>query len=413
MCNATNKRTPALAVGLLFAALSFAACARLQAQTEYANFNLTGVQKEINMMETILGELLYPGSQFTGLVRANRIRGVYVPGLGVVFRISPSPSFTGSFYYFQRGTRGSAGKESNIVVVDPSGAYTGRNEAGPAADSSIIAFLENYADASNQLKKDERIIVVYEPQGMISAIRRRLTTGAQTGFALSVKKGDISAYRSRRLSEDRFKRRITRTSLQESRKKHLQLKVFANIIENTLKTFGYPNYALYGDISDLYLDDFGAIFLFDVIQPGGEQHSIFLRLEELRKQNERMARRLREIAKSYAGQKKGERMATEIDEVWSSFTLSDSSRNTRNRQAYQQLERHVLHCIVDYGQSLKLLENDQHLAIAIKIHGASAIVPERVVFKVKKQDLLAYQLKKIDRETMQKRISVKRYGVRN
>ncbi|MFQ5628772.1 MAG: hypothetical protein ACE5I1_08430 [bacterium] len=61
------------------------------AQREYANINLSRIQREINMMETILGEMTSGKIGTRQPFRSSRVRGVYIPEVGLIFRMSGSP----------------------------------------------------------------------------------------------------------------------------------------------------------------------------------------------------------------------------------------------------------------------------------------------------------------------------------
>lgn len=375
------------------------------AQKEYSGIHLAKIQREINMMETILGEMLSGGFRTSQPFRTSRVRGVYIPEVGVVFRMSGSP------YSFQYLIDASEGNKPKAYVVSPGGKISSASASTYRAtrDSTVFDFLEYYADASDQLRENEQIIIVFEPEPITAVFnfQGQTVSSSAGGYTICTRKRDIARLRARQLPSDEFRKNVVISDSETNTRQRNQLKMFANVCQTRLNNTESEGYRIYGDVSNLFIDDFGAIFLFDAVQTSNSPHNIVLRIQEEIKRNEMLMQKMYELAEKRVDDRK-------IDETLAKLQLeSDSTRYLERKRAYEQFEKRVADVMLDYGRSLRMLDRGQKLTIAVKIQDNASFVPERVVFQVNRDDLDAYDTNKLDRQAMAKRVSIKRYGVIN
>jgi hypothetical protein len=374
------------------------------AQKEYSGIHLAKIQREINMMETILDEMFSSGFRASQPFRTSRVRGVYIPEVGVVFRMSGSP------YSFQYIIDTREGNMPEAYVVSPGGKIRSASASTYRAmhDSTVFEFLEYYADASGQLRESEQIIIVFEPEPLTAVFNFQGQTIRSTpgGYTISVRKADIARLRARQLHSREFRKNVVITDSETNSRQKNQLKMFANVCQTRLNKTESEGYRIYGDVSDLFIDDFGAIFLFDAVPAHNSPHNIVMRIQEEIKRNEMLMQKMYELAEKRVDNRK-------IGDMLAKLQLeSDSTRYFQRRRAYEQFEKRVTDLMLDYGRSLRILDRGQKLTIAVKIQDNVSLVPERVVFQVKKDDLDAYDTNKLDRQALAKRVSIKRYGVK-
>ena len=273
-------------------------------------------------------------------------------------------------------------------------------------DSTIFEFLEYYADASGQLDDQEKVIVVYEPGTYVSALALQGNQSHALGSAtFSAKKADIASVRARKLDRERFVQKIAVTDAQQNKQVNERLRRFASVCKAMLNDNEQQNgYRIYGEVSNLFLDDFGAIYMFDAVKSVQTPHNIIIRIQDEIRRQEQVVQQLSERAR-----KKDD--SRDVDEILAQLQAeSDAKRNKDDRKAYEEFEQRISDLMLSYGRSLQMLDADQMLTVAVKILDNPHLVPERVVFQLKKNDLTDFDAGKIDRATMLKKVSIKRYG---
>ena len=87
---------------------------------DYPALDLTRIQREVNLMETILADMLSNGYRLSQPFSDSRVRGVYVPAVGMIFRVSTSPYITSMQYYMRTPAKNATAKAvstSSVRVV--------------------------------------------------------------------------------------------------------------------------------------------------------------------------------------------------------------------------------------------------------------------------------------------------------
>ena len=161
---------------------------------DYPALDLTRIQREVNLMETILADMLSNGYRLSQPFSDSRVRGVYVPAVGMIFRVSTSPYITSMQYYMRTRSGEKRDSQSGVYIIGPGGEIAKTNAASYRAliDSTIFEFLEYYADASGQLDDQEKVIVVYEPGTYVSALALQGNQSHALGSAtFSAKKAEV------------------------------------------------------------------------------------------------------------------------------------------------------------------------------------------------------------------------------
>lgn len=392
--------------GLLVAWLLFLP-GLVAAQSNLARYDFPRVQREINLMESILSEMLAEEWGTAQPFRPNHVRGIYIPEVGVIMRISP-PFTTFGFRYSIRQRSGQSGESSGVFMISPEKAQERvQDPIAARVDSTLFEFLAYYADASNQLDDREQIIIVYEPEPFLSVFmtEQGLVQVGSEGMTIRVRREDIGRLRAHRLDTRGFRKAITVAERKAQRRRDVQLQRFASVCENALRVAEGPGFRPVGRISSLYVDDFGAIFLFDAMPSSSDPWNVFARIQDQMRRNQELMQELQDLSRSDQGERRVQEILTRLE------VGTDSTRYAEQKQAYDAFERRLIDVMLDYGRTLRILEKDQNLTIAVKFRGSSHVVPDRAVFQLKKADIDAFDLGKISRKQAKRRITIRRYGM--
>lgn len=199
------------------------------------------------------------------------------------------------------------------------------------------------------------------------------------------RKADIVALRSGRLKADDFTSRVVFKNI-EAETGNSEIDIMARIIDTALRgrtqEQGFHTNTAHG----IYLDDFGAIF-FTNATFGHEAHVVNLwkAAEEQRALEEGLQKRVLDLQK--ASEQRRENWATQ----------------------YRKFKQQLSEVIADYGHTLRQLEPQDNIVITAELDNAPDEGPNYLVCRVKKQQVEAFNARRISREQLLKMISYTEY----
>ncbi len=384
------------------------------------------MERDLDIMETILDKLFQedkPGSRF--LLRRNQTRGIYLPNFGVIFSIAMPLT----------GREWKLSHEEEIEVINaPRAGVAGKTAAEKSRSTQtlrdkilnpIVEFLGNYADAIGQLSPRDRVMVIYAPNTAFQNFEDVFVLSGggsrtrQSGLAAWISRKDISDYRARKISEAEFKKRLKTTELSSKTQNTPDLRIMAQVLETGLKSDEDNAFRLYGDVSHLYLKDFGALFFFEIQYANRNDFNVYLQLRNYEKSMaayEKALKRYQESLQKVATMRSRAKSKTPQVaplppvQVWTKMSLKDSTSRGKIHLAFRIFENRVKDYLLDYGRTVRIVRPDQWLVVSMKVRDTSDELPERVVFQVKKSVLEAFDQRKMSREQALRKIKVTRYN---
>ncbi len=364
------------------------------------NIDSNRMNRDINIMENILSELFRAAPSTSdisngrvtvigasSMYRTNSVRGAYLKDFGVIFMVS-KPASRGALrisqdgssnnYSFYYNNNGESSDESSAIDQE-------------SVTNRIKEFLKDYGSTIGQLKNNEKVMVIYGsnsgsemvfatfPGGQNRVSQERKST--LPVISVSAKVSDLADYRSGKLSAADFDKR-TETATSED-KEYLDLKVMSNIFETALKDQEGASFRIFGGVNHIMLDNFGALFSFDV------RHN---------SENSRWASNLtREFARMQNGfdkEKEDEEYVDYLEKITASF---------------ESLKTNLKEYIVDYGRTVKSVSSDQFMLLSVDVNGRYENIPGRIDIQVKKSVLEQLDKGSISREQALERVVITEY----
>jgi len=362
------------------------------------NFDAKRMNRDLNILESVLAEMFKTeaiammtnsGSIFS--VGANSVRGTYLDGFGVIFMV-PSPD---RFHTFPRTKAFADGDGFTFYYSDDSGEEI--HVTKETVIDRIGEFLKNYAPTIGQLKEDEKVAVIFGAEttgrGAISIVRMHSNLKIDDEdkykplpvLSVVVSKKDLDAYRTGTLSGEQFEDKL---SVAENEKQdYLDLKVMGNIFTTALKEHERESFRLSGTVNHLYLQNFGAIFSFDVRYSSvGDLPSVtFGRMLEHRSSDERTQITLEQLKEET--KKEQEEKAQKI------------------KLAYDELVKNLKEYLVDYGRTLGSVKSGQHILVSVNIRNRMRDIPDRIDLQIKKSVVESMDRGSVSREEAMEQVT--------
>lgn len=372
------------------------------------SIDMNRMQRDIKIMESILQELfktkwqgqnsrVHITSSGSFFSRGKDIRGTYLPDYGVIFTIpGDNPEFIAysskenggsysySFRYSDNESTDSQVNEENVT-------------------QRIKEFLRDYGSTLGQLSGDDRLMVIYNSPNRGSdfsllvgdndkANRPNLPT-----ISVVATKRDLQAYRSGSIDESELNSRITTSTAKENEKGRLDLKVMGNIFETALKEQEDKAFRVRGSVNHVYLDNFGALFFFDVrySSPSG---SFIIRMPEI-------------AGMDFNDDEKRAQIEVEsaLQERLNESTKKQKETEEVVKKRFEEFLANLKEYLVDYGQTLSSVSSGQYILLSATVSSPVDEVPERVDLQIEKSVLESADRGRISREEAISRITVREY----
>lgn len=367
------------------------------------------IKQDVRIMEVILDELFKSkwsayGSRMSAVFYGNKSHsseGLYLDDYGLIFIIQGgAPGFVAfsdsddqqSAFLFEHSDSGEQEPVNKKTVK-----------------KRIERFLTNYAPSLSRLSEDQKVMVLYKSESRVPGVPvNRISDNKNSdnkpehipGISAVISAGDLSEHRKGKLGLDELRKRIKFSILEGG--SSLDLKVMANIIETTLNDQNSKAFRVRGDVSHVYLDDFGAVFSLDL------NHSSFpgffgtLVLDDL---DIDFPKSLQsgEIPKL----KSAEDARQYIDSINKARKEREEERDKEIINAYQTTIQLLKEVIVDYGRTLKTVSSDQRIMLAVNFGERTSKIPEKVYLEINKS-----VLEKMDRGSVSRDEAIEQVTVR-
>ena len=366
------------------------------------------LRKDIHAAESTLIKTMYHRSTKDAVGLRGSVQSVYFPDIGIAFRMR-------SVSHKLQNIRDALGRNDGRDHVPDSFEGAGAKQAPAEFKQNVLAFFNKNIKVLEHLEDNERIIISKERpapafrfagNGFRYAGRDAAVAGA---FSVSARKGDIILLQEQKISKDEFGERIrwhNAANLDPAAKEYTQ---FSTRFEKSLKNVRQGRFSVFGSISNVIVDEFGALLLFDATKTTSwDDGTFYVKIDQFRRRNEFEIARLRRLNAQIDNRKAGTQGSAEL-ESWTSVYI-DSTEILKTMQAYDEFEKNISEYLIDYGKSVRVLGPKQRITLAVKIRGENPGIPRRVVFEINKRDLDAFNAEQLSRENLLKKVAIRKFN---
>ncbi|MCI0692620.1 hypothetical protein L0337_11535 [candidate division KSB1 bacterium] len=363
-----------------------------------AAFDTARMQRDLDIMNAILDRLVFNTPSHFIRLGGDATKSIYLPDYGVIF-LMPMHSHGPRVYSFSRDAERQYRQavETYSRTTPRAKARSGSGSTAPKRDDlqkikePLVEFFAKYADAIGQLDDAEKI-AIYATGGndwffsagegwAISSGSGR-ETGGKDMLAVA-RKADIVALRSGRLKSEDFSSRVAFQNV-EPEVASSEVDIMARIIDTALQGRARQSMFHSSNSRGIYLEDYGVIFFTNVAI--GHEFSMQI-WEDLGKRAapESIERRLLELQEA----------SQQRRENWS--------------VGFKKFKQQLGEVIADYGHTLRQLRPQDSIVITADLESAPEDAPQFLVCRVKKQQVDAFNARRISREQLLRQIAFMEY----
>jgi hypothetical protein len=363
-----------------------------------AAFDTARMQRDLDIMNAILDRLVFNTPSHFIRLGGDATKSIYLPDYGVIF-LMPMHSHGLRVYSFSGDAERQYRKavETYSRTTPRAKARSGSGSTEPKQNNlqkikePLVEFFAKYADAIGQLDGAEKI-AVYATGGdnwffsagedWTVASSSEKAAGGKDMLAVA-RKADIVALRSGRLKSEDFNSRLVFQNV-EPEITSSEVDIMARIIDTALQGRARQSMFHSSNSRGIYLEDYGVIFFTNVAI--GHEFSIRM-FEDMSKPGaqENIERRL--LALQEASQQRRENWSVGL------------------KKFKQQLGE----VIADYGHTLRQLRPQDSIVITADLESTPEDAPQFLVCRVKKQQVDAFNARRISREQLLKQIAFMEY----
>ena len=393
--------------------LAFALTCSIQTVADAApqkeTVNYARMERDLRIMEGILDNIL-AGARPSPRLFGGASKGFYVEGYGVIFSVPvSSPRSTGLNDFSLPEVLGYSYGYS-YSVPKAAEEHGGQNDSADSREekfqeeirSKAVEFLGTYADAIGQLSPSDKISVY--PYDYSSKEPLCLIT---------VRKEDVIAYRSDKMSEQEFDSAVSVTDGADTEALASQIDIMAYVLTTVLKDDQFRlNTRGRNGVRGLYLNDFGVLFLAavpsanatiafavrDLMNFNADMGVLHLELETLEDEL-RTPHGSRDAVRKSATKKRQESIRANIE------------------KEKKRIERWRSNCTTvfgDYGHTLRMLGDNEWIAIVADWESSStgrrSDGSKATILRVRKKDVIAYNRGRINDNQFARRIVYTEYA---
>jgi hypothetical protein len=386
---------------ILFVVMMMAA--PLEAQVAAARFDTARMQRDLDIMNAILDRLVFNAPSHFIRLGGDATKGIYLPDYGVIFLM---PRQAGAFHVLNFSSdamrrraeaeiihQKSMERQKEAATKTGSRAYAYKAREPKPIKEPLLEFFAKYADAIGQLDDSEKIAVYTtggnqvffstgEGWSLTSASRGENTGGKD--FLAVARKADIIALRTGKLKADDFNKRVAFRDLDPAASRS-EIDIMARIIDTALQGRSREPRLRSSESRGLYLEDYGAIFFTNA---AFGQDFVFHSWENAgspQAAEENLQRRIRELQ------------------------TASSRRRADWAAGYNKFKQQLGEVIADYGHTLRQIKPQDHIVITANLENAPEEEPDYLICRVKKQNVDAFNARRISREQLLKQIAFMEY----
>ncbi len=355
------------------------------------------MQRDLGIMNAILDRLVLNEPGHFIRLGGYSTKGIYLPDYGVIFLMpmqlhglrvysfsgEPGRQYRKAVETYSRTTPGTRARSSSSTEPKP--------DILQQIKEPLVEFFAKYADAIGQLDDAEKIAVYATGsdnwffsagEGWTISAGSRQEAGGKHLLAVA-RKADIVALRSGRLKLEDFSSRIVFQNV-EPEVTSSEVDIMARIIDTALQSRTRQSMFHSGSSRGIYLEDYGVLFFTNAVF---NQDFTFHILENVGKREtaENLQRRILELQ-----------------------TASEQRRENW-AAAYKKFKQQLGEVIADYGHTLRQLRPQDSIVITADLESAPEDAPQFLVCRVKKQQVDAFNARRISREQLLKQIAFLEY----
>lgn len=324
------------------------------------------MQRDLSIAENALGTIIKQNYEKRNMwleIKAN-----YTPGFGVTIRLpNENANWIYEYHHFSDGRTSvvapaASGSGDIIVYGNVTTTVSGQKPAKQDKDSEKIAkrnaesrdsaraayytamiksakdFLADYGDLISQLQPEEKILITNRGEGGRyydwgnRSQKRQLVT-------IEVTKGDISSYRQSKITRDQLMSKINVVNTETTDEIETDLELFSSIMGRLYRSDLAKTYYSEGNIYYERLKNFGVIYYM----------SAYSSTEQNRQPSDKTQGRMWQ-------------MPTQRLEG-----LTQEQRDKKVIELYPQFEKELKEYIVEYGQTIKSLKDDEMIVFNVQI----------------------------------------------
>ena len=397
----------------VFAALVLGLC--LQAANAQSNIDANRMERDINIMESVLEEMfktswaahgntvrVHTGETFFG--RGRDIQGTYLPGYGVIFTIPGGPPAFVSY--------SDSEEETFSYHFSYGGSDEGAKVSRESITNKIVEFLSDYGSTMGQLSGNDKLTVIYRPNSAgpqlafftLSKDSEKQRQSLPT-ISVTASRNDLGAYRAGSIDREELRDRLDISVTEDGEQSPKDLKVMAGILETAFKDDRTKkSFRIAGSVNHLKLDTFGALFSFDAryTDSGGWNFSgIHESLKVFRNELEDARAEVEKEIKEKIDRRDSLRAARKKE-----IESKRAERQEQLRTAYEQFLTELKEYLVDYGRTLNSVDGNQHIMVTVNFSTRSGDIPEQLRLQIRKSRLTAMDRGQLSREEAMAEIEV-------
>jgi hypothetical protein len=236
-------------------------------------------------------------------------------------------------------------------------------------------FLLDYADLIGQLKDSDKILITdnAERSGVWTITGMESSSVKRSPLSVEIKKGDLNAYKSGKISRDETLKRIKVTTPDTEMPVEQDLELLSTIFNRLYRSDLSKTYYLNGRTYYERMHDFGVIFSMSVYSS-----------QEMGKEKFYMPT---------TGEKE----------------LSKADRDKKVKELYPQFEKEFKDNILEYGRTIRSLKDDEQLIFKVTLTKCAGCgIPSTLEASVKASVLKEYNAGKLDKNAALAKLTVKK-----
>ncbi len=364
-----------------------------------APFNEERMMRDIEVAENVLATLIKQELEQQRTIFGLDVDATYQPGYGVTFRVPSESSMP--FAVFNLAPRDMGG---NTTIISDGGTYRysfrtdGAPEPPSVADNSVSLtdrlrardegradstrtayntciiraaqnFIVDYGEFLSQLAPDERIVVTNQSDRMNFYFNR----GSRSRIVVEGMIADVAAFRQGKITREQAIKRLKVLNTEISDRKEADLEMLSSIFSRLYRPDLSRTYFTEGNVYYERLLDFGAVFYMRVLSSSQTAPNRFL-LPTVGLDN-----------------------------------LDQEARDKKVAELYPAFESELRENILEYGRTIKSLEDDENLVFKIVLtRCAGCGIPDTLELSVRASVLKDFNSGKIDKHSALKKITVKK-----
>jgi hypothetical protein len=366
------------------------------------------MSQDINIMDGILGDLfknVYSQSDYYNFGSQNKmVHGIYLPGYGVIFQITPHHSLIWTLSNKDRKNENNQNPITKEAVIN-----------------KIVDFLGNYGPVIHQLNHEDNILVLFNGMdnstGRVFNISGKSTSVlnlSQRHLVLSVaaKESDLKAYQRGDISKKDFRQRLSISTRKQDENKNRDLKIFAHILKTALKNKVPETFHISGDIDYRQIADFGALFSFSIKYGNGFQFSSSIHIAPpdsfLVFSNAKIEKD--SLQHPVLIMKNMKLVTSRMKKYNRKVNLKRSKQTANMKDALHSFIEKLKKYVVDYGGTLHSISSDQYVMMPVNVDNDEVQgIPKKLALQVKKSVLAAAASGKISRQQAMGKIEIRKY----